>query len=212
MLTFDKLVVLRDSTPITKKISLTLLPGCLLNIYGINGAGKTSLLRVLSGISNQNYGILRYDNLAIENDIVLKNYRNLVGYISEDNYLDLECSVIENLRFWASIYCSTMESLNSAIVIFKLNKFLNYKICELSSGWKKKTLLAMILLNYRKIWILDEPFAHLDIETKQILINILQQYCNMGCIVITSSHQCKINIFANLKCNLEQITDFNLSH
>ncbi|QHD65366.1 ABC transporter ATP-binding protein [Neorickettsia findlayensis] len=84
-----------------------------------------------------------------------------ITYIGEKLACDEEHTVLENLYFWAKLRNCT-HLLQATLEFFDLAKISNIEIRKLSSGWKKKVSLSKLLLFNSKIWILDEPFIHLD--------------------------------------------------
>ncbi|ABD46443.1 ATP-binding cassette domain-containing protein [Neorickettsia sennetsu] len=84
-----------------------------------------------------------------------------ITYIGEKLACDEERTVLENLYFWAKLRDCT-HLLQATLEFFDLTKISNVEVRKLSSGWKKRVSLSKLLLFNSKIWILDEPFIHLD--------------------------------------------------
>jgi len=163
-------------------LSITFLPSAITYIKGANGCGKSSLLRMISGIMQPSRGNIFYKNLNINN--TPKPYCNYIGH---NLGLKLEMTVFENLKFWSEIYNST-ETLQAAVHYFKLHDLLDEKCYSLSSGLQKVVALARLIACQSDLWLLDEVETNLSKENKDLLNNLIVMKANSGGIVLLSSH------------------------
>lgn len=187
MLTFNRLNISISDINLLNSISVSLLPGAIINFYGPNGIGKTSLLRKIASLDHIRENEVFYNG----NDITIarNEYKMLLSYLGHENAHSCELATVEEeLSFWAKIY-STKELIPAAIKCFDLIAYTSTTIGDLSAGWKRKLSLARFLLNYSKIWIIDEPFANLDTDSKNRLLEILYSRANQNGIVILANHE-----------------------
>ncbi len=192
MLTCNNVSISRNGRVILKNFSISLFPGSCLCVYGNNGTGKTSLLRVIASLLPTLTGEILYQGINVRD--ILKYSLNNIFYLGDYNSLDLELSVWENLKFWASIY-NTTHSLAAAIAVFSLENYLDSKIYTLSCGWQRRIKLALLLLNHSKLWLLDEPFSNLDDIALSSLIDIFNVRTSQSGIIIFTTpvlHQLEV--------------------
>ena len=159
-------------------INLILPSGGLVHVLGNNGSGKTSLLKLLSGL------------LPIEQGSIIKHSPDLI-YIGHKLGIKLGLTARENLKELTVLYnIFDIEHLKKIMQDFELNQFSNIPCAYLSAGQRQRVALArLLLLKKAKIWILDEPFNHLDKNSCEILIQCIQQHCLLGGGVVLASHQ-----------------------
>lgn len=162
--------------------SLSIPFGEKINIFGKNGAGKTSLLKIISGITSPSSGKVLIDiNMTINHDIF---------YIGHKYGLKNELSVSDNLRCILK-FNQKAEAINH--ILEELNYYdmqdkLHNKVKYLSHGQKKIISLVQLPLLRNKIWLLDEPFTGLDQNIVDKLINKIDKHTSCGGTVIITSH------------------------
>ncbi|HJD55252.1 MAG TPA: heme ABC exporter ATP-binding protein CcmA [Rickettsia endosymbiont of Pyrocoelia pectoralis] len=163
-------------------LSLTFLPSSITYIKGANGCGKTSLLRMIAGITQPSSGNIYYKNVDINN--IPKPY---CTYIGHNLGLKLEMTVFENLKFWSEIY-NSLETLEAAIHYFKLHEILDEKCYNLSKGMHKMVAAARLIACQSNLWLLDEIETNLSKENRDLLNNLIAMKANSGGIILLSSH------------------------
>lgn len=150
--------------------------GKIYGLMGLNGSGKTTLIKAICGIVPLDAGKIKFDN----KDIKLKD----IGYLETANYFYSKITAGEYLNVikWKHPDFN-IEKWNS---IFELP--LNELIETYSSGMKKKLAAMGVFALERPLLLLDEPFNNLDMETNQVLNNVIKQLKEKGKIVILTSH------------------------
>lgn len=171
----SNLACMRQNKMVFKNLNFGLQPGELLVVSGENGSGKSSLLRLLSGIATPTNGV-------IENP-----YLEQLHYIGHQNGLKTGLTVTENLNL-AGYLTQTSAQMSDVLDHLKLNNDKNTIIANLSAGQKRRVALAKLFFYYAPLWILDEPLTALDVEGQKYFISFLQQHLRSGGIAVISSH------------------------
>lgn len=198
MLTCQNISLLSsNNTVIFANLSITLLPGAIAIIRGKNGAGKSSLLKIIGNIQSPTAGEVYIHNIQTN-----KLQKPFLGYIGHQLGLKLDLTVEDNLVMWAKFYDS-ITLIPAAVTYFGLTDLLSEKVYKLSSGMKKKVALARIMACYSKIWLLDEVETNLDEENRKLVYNLIAIHTNSGGIILWASHS--PSPWSNvLEVNLEQ--------
>ncbi len=181
----DQLTIIRNNRTLIKNLSISLMPGSLILLDGENGLGKTSLLEVLARLDKNNSGSIYYNNCLV--DDYPEEYNKIILYLSDKDGLESLMTVSQTLDFWAELYDSYII-IPAAVRTFNLEEVLDLEIVYLSKGMKKRLVLARLLLQRRRIWLLDEPFTYLDSNSCIILANLMTSHVGQGGIIIYSDH------------------------
>jgi len=169
-----------------KDVSFSLDDGGLLVIKGPNGCGKTTLLKILSGLLIPKYGFIFDGENEISEDY--RTYFANIQFIGHKNALDLDCTVLENLQFWAGLL-NSLEIVDATVTFFRLEKYLHTQCKHLSAGWQRRVALSRLMLTKSRIWFLDEPLSNLDEEMIEITLRMIAVFCDQGGTIVMSSHQ-----------------------
>ena len=175
----------RNDDRIFSEISFDLYEGQHLLISGANGTGKTSLLRVICGLTIPTGGTIVWNQLAT-NNIDCRYYEHL-AYLGHKNALIPELTARENLEYTFEGNQS-MNRTSSVLEAFDLNNYLDQYAEKLSNGQIRKIALSRILLSEKTLWILDEPVANLDTSGTQFLLAEMQAHLDQGGMLITTSN------------------------
>lgn len=201
-------------------------------LVGLNGSGKSTILKLIYGIENPNSG-----NISIRNNISIgylsQNYENkdiLVKNMLYENFKDVlkledeikkiesKMQTQENDYKLITKYCNLLEKLNDiggykvkekitkTVDTFKLEKLLEKNFNILSGGEKKLVLLANIMINNPDVILLDEPTNYLDINTLEWLENYLINY--KGSLVIVSHDRYFLDKVTNKNILIENGTNY----
>jgi len=165
---YRKKEVLRD-------INLSFRPGVISGVVGKNGAGKTTLFRCIAGLEKY-VGTIAYS----EGELA-----NLTGFLSTNPYYLAKLTGKEYLQLLCNGRNIPLPDLSTAN-IFDLP--LEQYAATYSTGMKKKLALTGVLLQKNEIFILDEPFSGVDIESNLLLQEVLKKLRSLNKIVLISSH------------------------
>lgn len=185
MLTVQNLSLFKDNKKIFTDLGFSVSTGSALIITGRNGCGKSSLLKILAGISVPNSGKILWGGEDVEN--FRDDFNGDSQFIGHKNFLEPELTVFENLRFYSQL-SDTEVALRSGISYFGLNDVADVKIKKLSAGWQRKVILARLLSCPVTVWFLDEPSNNLDKEAKEKLHGLLKTRVKEGGLVIIATH------------------------
>ena len=173
-----------------KKLSININQGILFGVLGPNGAGKTTLLKILSTLIAPDNGEVFIDKI----DLIKKprEIRKLIGYVAQEIALDKILTGRELLDFQADLYhmdkLKKFERIKFLIEQLDMNDWIDKKCGTYSGGMKRRIDLASGLLHTPKVLILDEPTVGLDIESRNIIWELLESLKNDGMTIILSSH------------------------
>ena len=191
----------RNDDRIFSEISFNLSEGQHLLISGANGTGKTSLLRVICGLTIPTCGTILWNQLAT-NNIDCRYYEHL-AYLGHKNALIPELTARENLEYTFEGNRS-INRTSSVLEAFGLNKYLDQYAEKLSNGQIRKVALSRILLSEKTLWILDEPVANLDTSGTQFLLAEMQAHLDQGGMLITTSNLNDQTLKPNSEINLDK--------
>ena len=186
MLQVSNLTCVRGGRQLFSGVGFEVAPGGLLHLKGTNGAGKTSLLRILCGLLHQDSGDIRWHGERAD-----ERYRSDLFYLGHQNALQEALTVDENLRFYAALSGQTPDAQKTVAALGQLGvRACQHRLVRhLSQGQKRRVALSRLLMTPAKLWILDEPFVALDQQALQSLTALLGQHLHGGGMVILTSHQ-----------------------
>lgn len=177
---YDNVVALSD-------ISLQVKKDELFGLIGPDGAGKTTLFRILTTLLLPDSGIVSMEGIN-----VLRNYhkiRNIIGYMPGRFSLYQDLSVEENLSFFATVFGTTIEENYDLIkdIYIQIEPFKKRKAGKLSGGMKQKLALSCALIHKPKVLVLDEPTTGVDAVSRKEFWEMLQKLKTKGITIIVST-------------------------
>ena len=188
LLEIKNLSLTRNDYCIFSNINLDIQEGQLINIYGKNGSGKTSLLKILAGITECTDGEMIYHNSF---DKSLK--RTYVGH---------KYGVKNNLTAYENLYYSldTHKDKQTILDALETYKMIDYKdslIKHLSHGQQKRVSLMKIIMNYAHLYLIDEPYSSLDEDGIKNFNETTYGLLSSWASVVITNHTEVNNIFTN---------------
>ena len=202
MLLINNLSFSRNETKIFENLNLSLNNKKIIQIKGRNGSGKTTFLKVILNILEPNHGEIIWKGKNIKKNIF--DFYNQTTFIMDNNTSTRELSVEDNINFWRGLSSSKLNNEEIFELLNKLNieKYYKTKVMYLSSGERKKLELIRLILEQKKLWVLDEPFNHLDdISIKILNQTFLDHVNNDGMILFASHYDPMINNLETLVLN-----------
>lgn len=183
----DGAVVLANNFPLLSGVDLTIARGELVVLVGANGAGKTSLLRLVGGLVPLASG--RGTVLSV--DLARGDRRQLrrrVGWLGHEGSFYDDLSVRENLTFAAAALGRPTNDMKSVLERVDLSTRADVSARMLSAGQRRRLGLAWLLLRRPELWLLDEPYASLDDDGRRFLDDLLGDVVALGVTVVISAH------------------------
>ena len=175
----DKLVL--------NNISCTFEPGKIYGIIGINGVGKSTLLRIINGIYDQNQGQVLLDGKVIKDNAEVKEN---ICFVSDDAYFFKGYTLDDMASFYNDMYENFSEK-NFKYFAETLNLDTHQKMSNFSKGMKRQSSLILCLATNAKYMFFDETFDGLDPLSRNKMKNHLMEYAKNGNTIIMTSHNMK---------------------
>jgi heme exporter protein A len=183
----DDAVVISSGFPLLSGVTLKLWPSSLSVVTGANGAGKTSLLRLLAGLDSLTSGAGTVVGINLR-DGDLRLLRRRVGWLGHEGSFYDDLSVRENLTFAAKALGRPLDEIESVVARVGLSGRINTSAKQLSAGQRRRLGLAWLLLRRPELWLLDEPYASLDDEGRTFFDHLLADVVAAGATVVVSAH------------------------
>jgi len=176
----------RGYNELFSNLSFELSPGEILRISGANGSGKTSLLRIIAGISSGESGNVTFDN----NPAGSIAYQSDIFYLGHLPALSPELHCKENLDYLTQLNgINTDRLIDDALANVGLINYKHEYAANLSAGQKRRVVLAALFVTQSRIWLLDEPFTAIDADGIKSLENQITKHCENGGFCILTTHQ-----------------------
>jgi heme exporter protein A len=182
-----ELAVWRGERCLFEGLDLTLGPGTLGLVVGANGSGKSTLLRVLAGLATATSGMVTWRGSKLE--ALPVEYRGDIAYRGHLDGLKRDLTVLENLRFHATIWRGRPELEPALLDEVALGAVANVRVRHLSAGQQRRASLATLKLGASKVWILDEPTTNLDTNGRGKVVAWIRAHLAGGGTAVVATHQ-----------------------
>ncbi len=186
-LAVEGLQCIRDDRILFEDLNFTLSEGQLLQIEGHNGSGKTSLLRILCGLTLPTEGAVYWKNQDVQE--IQSRYWATLTYIGHAHGIKAELTPLENLAMARALATTpTSVDFDDALAQVGLYGFEDVPTRTLSAGQQRRVALARLLVNEAELWILDEPFTALDKAAIRMIEELLDVHAKKGGMAVLTSH------------------------
>ena len=179
------LMFARNETPVFGPLSFAVDAGEALLVRGDNGTGKTTVLRVLAGL-------LRADGGEVEIDGAIAGHAersHRIAYLGHLPALKADLTVLENLRFLYGLHGRRPErSIAAALELVGLAGYDDAPARQLSAGQRKRVALARLWLSPAPLWLMDEPYANLDLQGIELVNTLVQGHLDEGGASLVTTH------------------------
>jgi heme exporter protein A len=189
MLRVSNLSCSRGNKPLFADVSFELQAGQALHLEGDNGVGKTSLLRIICGLSPADAGEVFWHDKTIQQNAAA--FRLSLFYLGHGLSLKEELTALENLMSDAAVSGRNLSEPQALVALVRMGlrgrEHLPLRV--MSQGQKRRTALARLLASQAPLWVLDEPFVALDAKAVDGLRGLLAEHVANGGMVLFTSHQ-----------------------
>ncbi|MCG6205713.1 heme ABC exporter ATP-binding protein CcmA [Rhodopseudomonas sp. HC1] len=157
--------------------------GEALALVGQNGAGKTSLLRLIAGLLQPAAGSITVDGGEPDTPVAEQAH-----YLGHRDALKPSLSVSENLAFWREFLGGETTDLAAAITAVGLGHAAELPAAYLSAGQRRRLSIARLLVVRRPIWLLDEPTSALDAKGQELFVTLMRDHLTRGGLIVAATH------------------------
>jgi heme exporter protein A len=172
--------------PLLSGVNLELASSSLNVVTGANGAGKTSLLRLLGGLVTLTSGTGVVAGVDLKGDV--RELRRRVGWLGHEGSFYDDLSASENLVFAAKALARPTSEVANVLERVGLSSRATTSAKKLSAGQRRRLGLAWLLLRRPELWLLDEPYASLDDDGRTFFDQLIGDVVESGATVVVSAH------------------------
>jgi ABC-2 type transport system ATP-binding protein len=166
-------------------ITLDFTPGRIYGLLGPNGSGKTTLIRLLVGLARPTAGTARVLGCSMPDREVLAR----IGYMTQADGIYTDLSVVENMRFFASMYgVKDRASIDESLALVDLGDRHSTPVEQLSGGMRRRLSLACALVHRPRLLFLDEPTVGVDPALRVSFWEHFRRLAASGVTIVVSSH------------------------
>ena len=187
LLSARQLSCIRQDRVLFEQLDLQLFAGEVLQVAGKNGAGKSSLLRILAGLAEPEDGEIFFKERPLAQSG--EDYAEELCFIGHLAGVQPQLTALENLTFWRACFALKPADDWALLAQLGLAGLEDIPCQQLSAGQQRRVSLARLWLTDANIWILDEPFTALDQSAIALLTQRIAQHCQQGGAVLLTSHQ-----------------------
>jgi len=189
LISATNLTCIREERLLFDQLNIEINTGDIVQVEGPNGSGKTSLLRILAGLSQPFEGEVFFNNQLISQS--REEFHQSLLYLGHLPGVKGEMSAVENLTFNLALHGTSDSSTDIEQILAEVNLtgFEDSLASHLSAGQHRRISLARLYKSTANIWILDEPFTAIDKQGVHALEQLFKAHIKQGGCVILTTHQ-----------------------
>jgi ABC-2 type transport system ATP-binding protein len=172
-------------------VSFSARPGEVTGYLGANGSGKSTTMKIITGLIEPNEGDIFFGGKPIQNDWMA--FRQRMGYVPEEPHLYTHLTGLEYLEMVACLRNlapkPAAERIDGLLHLLALHTDRDLAISSYSKGMRQKVLLIAALMHNPDLILLDEPFSGLDVGSSLVLRSLIQELASRGKVILFSSHE-----------------------
>ena len=185
---FEDVIAVTGSFPVLTGVDVSVNEGEIVLVRGENGAGKTSFLRACAGLLRGRAGSARV--LGFDMRVDRRTPRRYIGFLGHENNLYRDLWAKEHVEFRAAAGRGSKSDAEAALAKVGFPSSLwSVPISALSAGHRRKIAIASVIVARPRLWLLDEPHAALDAESRTTLNSVLREAVSSGATVVFASHE-----------------------
>lgn len=193
----------QNSKPqLIKDFNLTLQKGEICGLVGASGSGKTTILRLIAGLTKPNSGVIKIDDTVVNaNDAYVSPEKRGIGFLFQDYGLFPHLTVEKNIAFGLHKHpkAEKKQLVEEMLTLINMNDYKKSYPFQLSGGQQQRVALARSLAPKPHVLLLDEPFSNLDSHIKTVIRNEMKDILKRtNMTVVLSTHD---------KDDIEQVCD-----
>ncbi|MCY3768161.1 MAG: cytochrome c biogenesis heme-transporting ATPase CcmA [Gammaproteobacteria bacterium] len=179
---------IRGHACLFSNLEFALESGTALQILGANGTGKTSLIRIITGLTEADQGTISWNQVNIRDPGAA--YAGHFSYLGHRNGLNDALTPRENLHYLGKLEASEpWLGIGDSLEQFEIGNCLDIPCARLSAGQQQRVALARVYRSPARLWVLDEPATALDAPAIGILAEIMTRHLLAGGLIVYASHQ-----------------------
>lgn len=187
ILAAEALSCVRQDRVLFENLNFQLSAGQVLYIQGKNGAGKSSLLRLLAGLSSPEDGQILFHGKPLS--AVAEHFAEQLLFIGHQSGIHPQLTALQNLAFWSALTAQQPADPYQLLGSLGLAGLEDIPCFMLSAGQQRRVSLARLWFTTKPLWILDEPFTSLDQQLIAKLEQHFLQHLASGGVIVLTSHQ-----------------------
>ncbi len=171
-----------DNKEILKDINLSITGGKIIGLLGRNGAGKTTIIKLINDLLTPDSGeiLVNGKKIGVES-------KKVISYLPERTYLNKQMKVSEVIDYFSDFY-DNFDSEKAKKLLKDLDLDINQKLTKMSKGMQEKVQLVLVMSRKADLYILDEPLGGVDPATRDYILDTILSNFNEGASVIISTH------------------------
>ena len=175
--------------PILRGITLEIYQNERIALLGANGTGKTTLLRIIAGLTQPSKGTVSISGLDSTRDA--QQIRRLIGFVAHQPYLYEELTALENLHFFARMYTVEhgIERASELLRRVGLERYAQERVSTFSRGMVQRLAWTRALLHTPRVLLLDEPDTGMDQQGHKLIDTLLDEHTAQGGCTLFTTHQ-----------------------
>lgn len=171
-----------DNKEILKDVSFSIPNGKIVGLLGKNGAGKTTIIKLINDLLTPTSGeiLVNGKNIGVES-------KKVISYLPERTYLNKQMKVSEVIDYFSDFY-DNFDSNKARRLLKDLDLDINQKLTKMSKGMQEKVQLVLVMSRNADLYILDEPLGGVDPATRDYILDTILSNFNENASVIISTH------------------------
>lgn len=190
-------------------LTLTIDEGSIMVLLGLNGCGKTTLIKLLAGLLQAEEGTIEFDGIDIKN-ITIRERSKIFSYVPQKTYIAddfyvrdyLTYGFVNALKFYETPKKEQLEKVKQLADEIGIGHLLDKKMGRISGGERQIVTIASCILQDTPIILLDEPTSALDLKNQNIVLSLLKKIASEGKTIVLSTHNPNHTLFLNSKVSL----------